>query len=44
MDNIEERRKLLRAQMLKLEYDIAQFENQQLAIKILLNSLYGALG
>lgn len=28
----------------RIERDIAHFENQQLAIKILLNSLYGALG
>jgi DNA polymerase elongation subunit (family B) len=30
--------------MLQLESEIAQLENQQMAIKILLNSLYGALG
>jgi len=43
MDN-QERRKQLRARMLQLESEIAQLENQQMAIKILLNSLYGALG
>ena len=28
----------------KIERDIARFENQQMAIKIMMNSLYGALG
>jgi DNA polymerase elongation subunit (family B) len=44
MDNSQERRKQLRAQLLRLESEIIQLENQQTAIKILLNSLYGALG
>ena len=33
-----------KAEVYRIERDIAHFENQQLAIKILLNSLYGALG
>lgn len=33
-----------KAELYRIERDIAHFENQQLAIKILLNSLYGALG
>lgn len=32
------------AEVYRIERDIAHFENQQTAIKILLNSLYGALG
>lgn len=32
------------AEVYRIERDIAHYENQQLAIKILLNSLYGALG
>jgi DNA polymerase elongation subunit (family B) len=31
-------------ELYRVERDIARFENQQMAIKILLNSLYGALG
>ena len=31
-------------ELYRIERDIAHFENQQLSIKILLNSLYGALG
>lgn len=31
-------------EMYRVERDIARYENQQMAIKILLNSLYGALG
>jgi len=33
-----------RTEVLKIERDIARYENQQMAIKILMNSLYGALG
>lgn len=33
-----------KAEVYRIERDIAHYENQQLAIKILLNSLYGALG
>ena len=33
-----------KAEVYRIERDIAHFENQQTAIKILLNSLYGALG
>jgi DNA polymerase elongation subunit (family B) len=33
-----------KAEVYRIERDIAHFENQQLSIKILLNSLYGALG
>jgi len=33
-----------KAEVYRIERDIGHFENQQLAIKILLNSLYGALG
>lgn len=33
-----------KAEVYRIERDIAHFENQQLAIKILLNSLYGAMG
>ncbi len=32
------------AEIIRIERDISRFENQQMAIKILLNSLYGALG
>lgn len=33
-----------KVEVYRIERDIAHFENQQLAIKILLNSLYGAMG
>jgi DNA polymerase elongation subunit (family B) len=33
-----------KAEVYRIERDIGHFENQQLSIKILLNSLYGALG
>jgi len=33
-----------KAEVYRIERDIAHYENQQMAIKILLNSLYGALG
>jgi DNA polymerase elongation subunit (family B) len=33
-----------KAEIIRIERDISRYENQQMAIKILLNSLYGALG
>ena len=33
-----------RTEIIRIERDIARYENQQMAIKILMNSLYGALG
>ena len=33
-----------RAEIYRIERDISRYENEQMAIKILLNSLYGALG
>lgn len=44
MDDLQERRNELMLELKSLESEIIQLENQQTAIKILLNSLYGALG
>ena len=44
MDNTEKRKEYLRVRINQLESEVAQLENGQTAIKILLNSLYGALG
>lgn len=41
---LEQCDKTNKAEVYRIERDIAHFENQQTAIKILLNSLYGALG
>lgn len=41
---LEQCDKTNKAEVYRIERDIAHYENQQTAIKILLNSLYGALG
>lgn len=41
---LEQCDKTNKPEVYRIERDIAHYENQQLAIKILLNSLYGALG
>lgn len=44
MNNIQKRKEEIQERMRSLENEITVLENQQMAIKILMNSLYGALG
>lgn len=44
MNNIEKRKEEIQERMRALDNEIVTLENQQMSIKILMNSLYGALG
>lgn len=44
MNNIEKRKEEIQERMRSLSNEIVTLENQQMSIKILMNSLYGALG
>ena len=44
MENLQKRKEVIQSRLNELDRTIAQSQNRQMAIKILMNSLFGAIG